>query len=301
VNQAGGFGLGAIRESEPGTNGAGDDDTFPVYYANNYKDPTYKITCNEPYGTCPFPSPVPIPPNATASIDSDHHLTVIDSADKQEWDFWEVNDSASCPGSGCGNNNPITCEVDPCTLNIGWGNICNQDAYAGKGVCNGSAVAAGVAVQPGLLDGNDLVLGIVDHTIYVAIACAGDTYYWPANKPQYGGCSDAPSYGEKIWLSLTTAQIQSLVTAGSIPQWEEPLLIAMHDYGLMIVDEAGVAPGDPWIYYGEGDATWTLWGLTPGWTNFFNACNCNPEYSDNSSHLQLITTGITQADIQVVP
>jgi hypothetical protein len=291
MSYVGGFNLGEVQEAEPDTNGQGQADTFPVYFASQ-NDPSYSVTCDK-FGGCAgfMPSVVHIPNGAHASIDSDHHVTVIELWADLEIDFWQFNDG----GTGHGTTTPVS---GGGSLSAAFAGVCQAKSLAERGRCPGAGVAAAVPVQPGIIDPREWIHGQIKHTIYVAVPCPAPNFLWPAAASD-GQCSSGPLDGERIWLNLTHKQISAL----PMHHWAKVLLHAMHRYGLMVVDTSG--PGSPWNFYGIDNATMTLWGKPAPWTSFFamvasEGDGAALDYGDNASHLAIPTTGITQSNIQIV-
>ena len=151
--------------------------------------------------------------------------------------------------------------------------------------------------QPGLLDPREIVAGKIRHTFFAGTHCPSPLFVWPA--AQSGGrCSTGPAEGERIWLDLTDAQINKLPDH----TWAKTLLHQMHDYGMMIDDSAG---SSPWVPEGLDNATFTIVGQQPAWNAFFTEVENEGDgdkigWGDNSSHLPIPTTGITQSNIHIV-
>jgi hypothetical protein len=242
--------IAVLQQAWPGTDGAGQADSFPLYYSSA-ADPVYTITCTA-YGPCPsntFPFPVHIPNGAVASIDSDHHATVIDLTNNMEYDFWGFNNGSTTRVSGGG------------ALSVWWGGSCGITSLASRvNSCVGAGVAAGTPVQPGLLDPRELLAQNIPHVLFVAPGCPSASWEYPAYKSD-GSCAGSVPEGARIWLDLTDAQIEALTTPH---RWMKTLLHQMHDYGLMAVDKRGATLGEAY-YYGIDQHTWTLWGQTSGW------------------------------------
>jgi hypothetical protein len=286
----GSFSMGRIQEAEPGTNGQGQDDTDPIYYASQ-SDPVYNVTCSL-YGGCSFLSGVSlhIPNGAHASIDSDHHATVIERWAGTEYDFWQFNDN----GTGKGTTNPVN---GGGALSVGFSGLCTTTSFQNHGHCVGSASEAGTPLQPGMVDPREIVAGKIAHTVYVGTLCPSKQYFWPA--AQSGGrCPSGPGEGERIWLDLSDAAINALPDHA----WAKTLLHQMHDYGFMVTDSAGASP---WVLEGVDNATFTIVGEPPGWNAFFTEVENQGDggkigWGDNASHLPIPTTGITQSNIHVI-
>ena len=160
------FSMGEIQEAQPGTNGQGQDDTDPIYYASQ-SDPTYTVSCSQ-FGGCSFLSGIPIhiPNGALASIDSDHHATVIEPWAGTEYDFWQFNDY----GTGTGTTSPV---YGGGALSVGFGDLCTTTSLQNQGRCQGGANGAATPMQPGMLDPREIFPGKIEHTVYVGIV-------WPS-------------------------------------------------------------------------------------------------------------------------
>ncbi len=289
VIMAHGFSLGLIQEAQPGTDGAGQANTFPIYYASN-SDPSYQVTCSQ-YGGCAniLPASIHIPDGARASVDGDHHMTVIDLLVPAEYDFWEFNDG----GSGHGTTTPVSSGG---AVSTGYGGMCLKTSFARAiNSCLGGATAADVPPQPGVLDPREILAQQIDHVIFVASPCEPSGFVFPANKTD-NNCPGGPTDGQRVWLDLTDAQIEAL------PQhrWAKTILHQMHHYGFMVTDRSG---GGPWDIYGADDSEFTLWGQPSQWGAFFDEAAAEgdaPSFADNSSHLPIPTTGILQSDMHVL-
>lgn len=312
------FSMGEIQVAEPGTGGgSGDSDEVPLYYTNG-SDPTYSIVCTERYtppcsGKNGLFANVPIPNGAYASSDNDHHASVIVGSTKQiyEYDFWEFNCYAKpshsirkrsdSSGKCRGTTYPVS---GGGTVYVSYGSACNASSFANGGTCWGSANAAGVPEQPGLLDPRELTEGAIEHVLYVAVGCPNGKYIWPAHVsdgyPKNCKVKGGPAEGERIWLDLTESQIDQL----GDPTWATAILHAMHDYGLFVVGTAGDF-NQPWGFDALDSATFTYMGETDPWATFFDGIGCqapsNPcGYAENASHLQIPLTGVSQSDIRIV-
>lgn len=288
----GSFSMGEIQEAQPGTNGQGEAGTDPVYYATQ-SDPTYTVRCTN-YGGCPFFSGVSIhiPNGAHASIDVDHHATVIELWAGTEYDFSQFNDH----GTGTGTTTPL---YGGGALSVGFGGLCRTNSLQNHGRCQGGANEAAVPMQPGRLDPREIVAGTIKHTVYIGVICPSPQYVWPA--AQSGGrCPSGPAEGERVWLDLSNSAIDALPDH----TWVKTLLHQMHDYGLMVTDSTGSSP-TPWGFSGLDNATFTIVGEQPAWNAFFteveNEGDANKiNWGDNASHLDIPTTGIRQSNIHIV-
>lgn len=307
------FSMGEIEVAEPGTGGGrAESGEFAIYFTNG-RDPAYSIICTEPYKpACSelFPE-VPIPNGAYASSDRDHHASVIvqSSAQTYEYDFWEFNCYAKASRSMGKSKGKCTGTTDPVsgggTVYVAYGSNCNANSFADGGTCYGSAVAAGVPTQPGLLDARELTAAQIRHVLFVSVGCPNGKHVWPADVsdgyPTSCHVKGGPAEGERVWLDLTNSQIDQL----GDPKWAKPILHAMHNYGLFVVDTAG-SFAEPWAFYALDSATFTYIGETDPWATFLDGIGCqarsNPcGYAKKTSHLPIPLTGIKQSDIHIVP
>jgi hypothetical protein len=319
----GGFSLGVLQIAQPGTNGWGQSDEFPVYYASA-SDPTYTVNCDGVGGCGPTPVTIHIPNGAKASVDGDHHMTVIYLPTNTEYDFWEFNDN----GTGASITKPAKCDpwesstfsstcatipvsagVNPVsgnnTISTSGYSACTTGSFAGNvNTCAGGAVAADTSVQPGLLDPRELLAQSIKHVIFVSTPCNQGSYVFPANNTDgqlfQSACNGSvgPQEGQRMWLDLTDAQINAL----SAHTWVKTILHQMHDYGFMFVDTDGAYP---WNIDVLDDNTFLNWGLASQWNQFFNEVTAEGDasligFSNNASHLPIPTTGLSQSNFHIL-
>lgn len=286
-----GFSLGEIQEAQPGTIGQGQGDTDPVYYASQ-SDPSYKITCSQ-YGGCSYFSGVSvhIPNGAYASIDVDHHLTVVQQWSGNEYDFWEFNDN----GTGVGSTKPV---YGGGSVSVAYGGICTTTSLENEGHCTGGAVESNMPLQPGMLDPREIVAGAIAHTVYAGVSCPSPKFVWPASGTN-GTCPSGPEYGERVWLDLPDAAIDALPDHA----WAKTILHQMHDYGITLATRCGGC--NAWSILGLDNATFTIVGEQPAWNAFFTEVEQQGDgskigWGDDASHLYVPATGITQSNIHIV-
>ena len=224
------FSMGIIQVAQPGTGGGhAQSDEVAMYYDKG-RAPTYAIDCTKRYtprcyGYNGLFQNVSIPDGAYASADVDHHASVVvrpRGGPLYEDDFWEFNCYAT-PSADIRNKNKCTGTTYPVsgggTVIISYGSACNANSFANRGTCRGSAVAAGVPTQPGLLDPRELTAGKIKHVLYVAVGCPNGDYVWPAGNadgyPKNCHVSGGPAEGKRVWLDLTDSQIAHL----NDPRW----------------------------------------------------------------------------------
>lgn len=293
VTNVGGFALGQIQQRQPGSPGtSGISGSYPVYFASS-KDPVFTISCDGNADNCQnVPATLNIPIGARASGIPDHKCVFIEP-NNVEYAFEQCNDN----GTGTGTTNPLQC----CSLSVKAGGFgTSLGMYNGGGFCTTcqGSVAAFVPAQPGLLDPLEIVHGWIPHAIEVAVFCPSSTFFWPAHRSD-GPCSQGPGEGEYIWLSMTDAQIYAL----GFCSWETTLLLEMHHYGLFVAD-TGAGP-EPWDFKSYDDWSQMLYGGVGNWTLFWNwmAGSCpsaTPGFAGGSSHMQLLTTGITVNNLEIL-
>lgn len=295
MTNVGAFALGEIQQRDPSTDGThGISGSYPVYYASA-TDPTFTLSCDGGASPCQHvPATLPMPQGARGAGTADHHLIVV-QPNGTAYAFEQFNDN----GSGTGTTFPIACP--PCTVSVkGGGFATSLTMYAGGGVCTtcDGSQAAYTPVEQGLLDPRELVRGLIPHAINVAVFCPSSSFFWPAHRSD-GPCPSGPGEGELIWLNLSDAQIANL----GFCSWETTILIAMHHYGLFVGDTGPGPEGwdfksvDDWsqlLYGGQGN--WSLF-----WTWLSSSCpSAVPAFAGGASHMQLLTTGLSAANLEVL-
>lgn len=232
-------GFGPLQHLEAGQADTPDDFSHPTYYAAPL-DPTFKIHCVQPWGTCPIEGrSVRIPDAARAAGGSDHHLTVVDQLGGFEYDLWDVR---SKPRGGG-------------TLVTGWGGRTAVLSGDGRG---SAATAANFGNLAGIIRGPELESGQIRHALFMVVKCDSGTYVYPATKsgracPSAGLTSrGAPPMGARFQLNMTDAEIGAL----KVPDWKKTILRAMAIYGMYFGDTGGRS----WGIQAESGSTYTSFG-----------------------------------------
>jgi hypothetical protein len=141
-------------------------------------------------------------------------------------------------------------------------------------------------VNPGNINGGDdfvalpvkyheVQSGQINHAITALFGCGGGGTVYPGAGA--GGCADAGlpltgiPWGSRIWLSLTHAEIDTLITNGVEPAAMRPFLYAAHDYGIYVFDIAG--PQALGLYQPtlENPTQIVMNGATNPWVSWFTA------------------------------
>lgn len=149
----------------------------------------------------------------------DGHMAVMDETDGTEYDFWQLTADVGADGT---------------TLKASWGAAMPSD---GDGVtAKVGATASGFGVAAGLIRGEDLIAGSIDHALFI-IADYVEGFASPATHT--GREPEAPegwpAMGQRLHLKLTDAEIEAL----GVPEWQEIILKALSKYGAYIGDTGG--------------------------------------------------------------
>ena len=131
----------------------------------------------------------------------DGHMAVV-QPDRWEYDFWQVRDRPA--GGG--------------TLVVSHG---GRTMIDGDGL-GSDATAAEFGLAAGLIRGDQIQAGKIDHALFVHVRCTNGRSVYPAAPGTTGTiCSghrpNAPPLGARIWLDLSDAQIAAL----PVPRLEE--------------------------------------------------------------------------------
>jgi hypothetical protein len=198
----------------------------PLYWAHT-GDPSYAINDNlYGCGTSACPSSVLIPSGAQRALNGDGHLAVV-QPDGTEIDFWQVQ-----------NANPLTSGG---TLTVhAHGSI----PITGSGCC-GNSTAALQGLAAGLIRGQELQQGVINHALIINVKCDSGGHVYPAagNGAACASRTNAPAEGQRFQLNMTDAQVIAL----SIPDYRKIILKAMIHYGFYITDTGG----SPWDLHFE--------------------------------------------------
>ena len=213
---------------------SGQDYDHPYYFAaaTDTRQLTIHCTryaCSEIEGRR-----VRVPNGALPADGSDAHVAIVDGT--TIIDLWEAS---SPPASG--------------TWNVGSGGMSRLDGSGlvadanGDGtVGSGQATAARWSLLAGMLRGQDLAAGIIQHGLFGVVKCVNGKV-WPA-LAQGRQCSaigesmtNAPRLGDWLYLALTDAEIDALRYTNGTPLHPSMRVIlrAMARYGIHIGDTGG--------------------------------------------------------------
>ncbi|HLI60903.1 MAG TPA: hypothetical protein VKV21_14675 [Solirubrobacteraceae bacterium] len=258
----------------------------PVFYGTP-SDPVMTIHCtsSEGPGTCQGQNGtdingvrINVPAGARPDGNGDAHMTIIETANGDEYDLWHASVSGSTITAGTGAE-----------TNVG----------TGTGTGSGGD-AANLALSAGLLRPSELMSGHIDHALVIVVPCTDATgfhvgYTWPATGGWGQACgqgvaedpSTAPELGQLLRLDMTPAQI----AASGAPAWEQTIMTALADYGAYIEDTGGLARQMSLI--AESPSSWTDLGRPDQWAE---AARMFGEHGDTLTSDVPIPTG----DLQVV-
>lgn len=218
-------GWGAPEQLMVGQADTGSDYFHPVYAAER-TDPVYTVHCLRWTSSCEVEGmKLRIPSAARPAGGPDAHMAVIEP-DRWEYDFWQVKDKPA--GGG--------------TLVVSHGGRTKID---GDGL-GSDATAAEFGLAAGLIRGDQLQTGKIDHALFVEVRCTSGQSVYPAAPGTTGSiCSDrtnAPPLGAHVWLAMSDVEIALL----PVPAWKKTILRALHHYGGYVGDTTG------------GNASWGL-------------------------------------------
>ena len=218
-----------------------DGDYFHPVYAARRSDPVYTVHCLRWTSSCEVEGHrVRIPAAARPAGGGDGHMAVI-QPDKWEYDFWQVRDRPA--GGG--------------TLLVSHG---GRTMIDGDGL-GSDATAAEFGLAAGLIRGDQIQAGKIDHALFIHVRCTNGRSVYPAAPGTTGTiCSDttnAPPLGARIWLALSDAEIAAL----PVPAWKKTVLRALHRYGGYVGDTTGgsvswglqTVSGSTYTSFGEAD------------------------------------------------
>jgi hypothetical protein len=205
----------------------------PLYWAHP-GDPGYTVAETRFHGNNDGTT-VLIPAGAQHAFGSDAHLSVI-QPDGTEEDFWQVQ-----------NPNPLTSGG---TLTASAGG----STYLGGDGCCTNSTAANQGLAAGLIRGQELQAGAINHALIVTIQCDSGGYVYPATG--HGTACTVPllgpAEGQRFQLNMTDSQVDGL----AVPEYRKIILKAMIHYGFYITDTGGT----PWDLHFEPAIDYTSFG-----------------------------------------
>lgn len=241
----------------------------PVYWAHP-GDPAWRVSETEYPGNNNGQT-VLIPNGARHALGSDGHLTVI-QPDGTEEDFWQVHNPNPLSGGG--------------TLSASAG---GSTPLGGSGCCTNST-AANQALAAGLIRGQELQAGVIDHALVVSVRCDNGSHVYPAtgDGSVCPNPANAPAEGQRLQLNMTDGQVDGL----AIPAYRKIILKAMIHYGFYITDTGG----SPWDLEFEPALDYTSYGYPNPLLTYLQAAGLT---TTNTYTLDL-NSGVDWSKLQVV-
>lgn len=242
-------GWGPVQQLLAGQADTPEDYFHPVYSAR-LRDPVYTVHCTRWTSSCEVEGHrVHIPSAARAAGGADGHMAVV-QPDGWEYDFWQVRDKPPAGG----------------TLVVSHG---GRTRANGDGL-GSDATAAEFGLAAGIVTGEEMTAGRIDHALFVNARCTPGRSVYPAAPGTTGSvCSqsgqsdaNAPPLGARLWLSLSHRQIDAL----PVPPWKKTILHALHHYGGYIGDTTGGRVS--WGIQAESGSTFTSFGRADPWVTF---------------------------------
>ena len=226
----------------PGTN----DYDFPMYYGTS-SDPTYCIAscayhvwnADNPVGKC-FHAPSGAQfggnPSGYSVYAIDQNIIIWDQTQNVEVEAY-TNGSTNPRLPSCASGS--TCKVS--FSYCGWANRQTDRAWYSQ-----TTVTNGLAPDAGLIHGQELIQGQINHPIYINSYCNAKTVSFPDVIAASTGrtCSSVglsntnrPPNGSLFFLDYTATQLSYLKTV--LPAWQYPIIRALTIYGGYLGDTGG--------------------------------------------------------------
>jgi hypothetical protein len=205
----------------------------PLYWAHT-GDPAYTVAETR-YPGDNNGTTVLIPAGARHALASDGHLAVV-QPDGTEEDFWQVQNANPLTGGG--------------TLHASAG---GSTSLGGSGCCSNST-AANEGLAAGLIRGQELQAGVIEHALVITIKCDNGDHVYPATG-NGGACAtriNAPAEGQRFQLNVTDAEVDGL----AVPAYRKIILKAMIHYGFYVTDTGG----SPWDLHFEPGLDYASFG-----------------------------------------
>lgn len=190
---------------------------IPAWHADA-STPNVVVRCTEPWGECPTNVPVPLPPEAEPSDQSDYPMVVIDWSTRTAYEYWQFHRN---------------------TMTTSWSKSQSIDGDGRQG----GAVGAGVSRLAGLISVNDMRQGYIDHALVFSTDFACEkTWRFPATKTDGSnmrGLSPCIEEGARIQLD-PSIDIDALP---GLSKGDRMVGKALQTYGAYNIDNGGARMG----------------------------------------------------------
>lgn len=184
---------------------------IPIYSVNA-DTPTHAVSCDEPWGVCPFSGwPVPIPAGAAPHTGSDGAMVTVDEANATTFEFWRAANKDGNWSASWGAVNSLR--------GTGWG---------------GEATGSGASRLGGVIRISEIAAGVIPHALALQSNNACPSFRAPALKSD--GRSQQPDcIPEGARLQLDPALDLSKL---KLSKGELAVATAMQRYGGYLMDVA---------------------------------------------------------------
>jgi hypothetical protein len=216
--------------------------TRPVYWSSA-GDPVVTVSCPADHA-CGGGLHVHLPTGALPQNEGDGHMTVVDQAQRREYDFYQATTLRNgAMHATAGRSIPI-------------------GPNSGTGI-GADAEAAYLGLLGGLIRAPELAAGRIEHALAITTPCVQPRDVWPSPSNGRGdtvcpGGGAGPHFASLLQLDMSDAQI----AATHAPRWQRTIMTAMAHYGMYVVDTGG-AGGSEMSLEMEDDASFESFGY-PG-------------------------------------
>jgi hypothetical protein len=212
----------------------GPGNGFPTYFVQP-GSPTVTISPSASYGN--VSGAVPMPTGVSPAIPPDAHLTVLNSTNGNEWDYYQFNCNSA--GTSC----PAPTITAGATIPVTVGGLTNYQTGSGWGEVT---TASGASLLGGLVTVDEFLSGTIHHALAMAPACNNGWEVTPQLPAVYPATSNAAfncpisvgngiPHGSRIWSDLTDAQVDAL----GFDTISTMILKALYHYGGFVTDTNG--------------------------------------------------------------
>lgn len=194
-----------------------------------------------------FEAGVPIPPHATADVQEDAHMAILDESNGMAWDMWGAHKRADGTWASCTG---VRYALD------GSGVFNPEDFPADNGESihpHGPSRATGVPAIAGLILHDEILAGRIAHKLLYACLSSGLlAHYFPPTIWTDGGTPGGPPGGCVLQLdpTLDLSRFDLLPAARTVAK-------ALQEFGAVLVDYAGgITLGGEGLWNDPAGRTW---------------------------------------------
>ncbi len=122
---------------------------------------------------------------------------------------------------------------------------------------------------------NEVISGSINHALQMPVSCTSTGYMYPGTGDTYQCSSGGVPAGTHFYLDLNHAEIDAMISAGTLSSTMKPFYYALHDYGGYVVDTTGYTnpsfdggSGGPYL---EDARPWLQNGNINPWVQWFDS------------------------------